>query len=59
MWNNHNRHRDRFEEGKHLYRIVGDELRELKRHYLALGEVVARQAPHLNWTKRGIARHAS
>ena len=57
---NHSRNAERFIEGKHFYKLVGDELRGMK-HRLSLSESVkiARNVRSLIlWTERGAARHA-
>ncbi|EMG9443952.1 ORF6N domain-containing protein [Escherichia coli] len=57
---NHARNVERFIEGKHFYKLVGDELRGMK-HRLSLSESVkiARNVRSLIlWTERGAARHA-
>ncbi|EIS4728776.1 ORF6N domain-containing protein, partial [Salmonella enterica] len=57
---NHARNAERFIEGKHFFKLVGLELRELK-HRLSLSESVkiARNVRSLIlWTERGAARHA-
>lgn len=57
---NHSRNTERFVEGKHFYKLAGDELREMK-HRLSLSESVkiARNVRSLIlWTERGAARHA-
>ncbi|EHN6227754.1 ORF6N domain-containing protein [Salmonella enterica] len=57
---NHARNTERFIEGKHFFKLVGQELRELK-HRLSLSESVkiARNVCSLIlWTERGAARHA-
>ena len=57
---NHARNAERFIEGKHFYKLVGDELRGMK-HRLSLSESV--KIAHnvrslIPWTERGAARHA-
>ncbi|WP_228012334.1 ORF6N domain-containing protein [Salmonella enterica] len=57
---NYSRNSERFVEGKHFYKLVGDELRDMK-HRLSLSESVkiARNVRSLIlWTERGAARHA-
>ncbi|EBU0332636.1 ORF6N domain-containing protein [Salmonella enterica subsp. enterica serovar Muenchen] len=57
---NHARNAERFIEGKHFFKLVSQELRELK-HRLSLSESVkiARNVRSLIlWTERGAARHA-
>ncbi|EEZ2791935.1 ORF6N domain-containing protein [Escherichia coli] len=57
---NHARNAERFIEGKHFYKLVGDELRGMK-HRLSLSESVkiARNVRSLIlWTECGAARHA-
>jgi hypothetical protein len=49
----------RFEEGKHFFRVAGDELRELKDRVGINDSVVGKRARSLLlWTERGAARHA-
>jgi hypothetical protein len=54
---NHSRNLDRFEEGKHFYKVAGDELRDLR---LALSEsqISSKARSLILWTERGAARHA-
>ena len=55
---NHTRNKSRFIEGKHFFKIVGQELREFKKS-LTLLKMVSPNAKHLTlWTERGAARHA-
>lgn len=56
--NNFLRNADRFIEGKHFFKIVGQELREFKKS-LTILKMVSQNAKHLVlWTERGAARHA-
>lgn len=56
---NFERNADRFEEGKHFFRIQGDELREFKNNHQTDSRLVAKKAAHLIlWTERGAMRHA-
>lgn len=56
---NFERNADRFEAGKHFFKIEGDELREFKNNQPTDSRVVAKRAAHLIlWTERGAARHA-
>ncbi|CNH64423.1 ORF6N domain-containing protein [Yersinia enterocolitica] len=55
---NHSRNQTRFEDGKHYFKLVGDELRTFK-HKVTESYLVATRAKHLIlWTERGAARHA-
>ena len=57
---NHARNAERFIEGKHFYKLVGDELRGMK-HRLSLSEsvkIVRNVRSLILWTERGAARHA-
>lgn len=54
---NFNRNRDRFIEGKHFFRLEGDELRVMKRDWTDCPIAENVNALYL-WTKRGAARHA-
>ncbi len=55
---NHTRNKSKFIEGKHFYKVVGDELRQFKSS-LTSSEIVSQNAKHLIlWTERGAARHA-
>ncbi|MGT3194384.1 ORF6N domain-containing protein [Yersinia enterocolitica] len=55
---NHSRNQTRFENGKHYFKLVGDELRTFK-HKVTESYLVATRAKHLIlWTERGAARHA-
>ncbi|NIA76327.1 ORF6N domain-containing protein [Providencia rettgeri] len=55
---NHRSNIDRFEEGKHYFKIEGSDLREFK-NKVTNGDFVASRAKHLVlWTERGAARHA-
>lgn len=58
--NNFARNVDRFEVGKHFFKIEGEELRELKHKPSLSGSVkIARNVRSLIlWTERGAARHA-
>ncbi|EOG2973032.1 ORF6N domain-containing protein, partial [Salmonella enterica] len=50
--------RQRFIEGKHFFRVEGDELRELKNRPEIIG-LVGKNARSLTlWTERGAANHA-
>lgn len=49
----------RFEEGKHFFRLAGDDLREFKNRVGLNDSVVGKKARSLLlWTDRGAARHA-
>lgn len=55
---NYHRHRERFTEGKHFYKVEGAELRAIK-DSMSLRDAVGPNARSLIlWTERGIARHA-
>lgn len=54
---NFNRNKERFEEGKHYFKLEGDSLREFKASYQI--DTNLRFAPVLYlWTKRGASRHS-
>lgn len=56
---NFERNASRFEEGKHFFKIKGDELRQFKSDIPTDSRLVAKRAAHLIlWTERGAARHA-
>ena len=56
--NNFLRNTGRFVEGKHFFKIMGEQLREFKKS-LTLLKMVSPNAKHLTlWTERGAARHA-
>ena len=56
---NFHRNRDRFIEGKHFFKIIGDELKHFLGNLVTDGYLVDKHAPSLYlWTKRGAARHA-
>lgn len=56
---NHHENKDRFVEGKHFFKVVGDELRNLR---VALNYSQNPISPKVRslilWTERGAARHA-
>ncbi|HHP4841519.1 TPA: ORF6N domain-containing protein [Acinetobacter baumannii] len=55
---NHLRNLERFVEGKHFYKLVGEELRNFKKALTSL-KIVSPNARALTlWTERGAARHA-
>lgn len=55
---NHDRNKDRFVEGKHYYKITGDELKKFKKA-LSSSKILSQNASSLIlWTERGAARHA-
>ncbi|MGT3255758.1 ORF6N domain-containing protein [Yersinia enterocolitica] len=55
---NYSRNQTRFKDGKHYFKLVGDELRTFK-HKVTESYLVATRAKHLIlWTERGAARHA-
>ncbi|HIQ36213.1 MAG TPA: ORF6N domain-containing protein [Acinetobacter venetianus] len=56
--NNYLRNSARFVEGKHFFKLVGDQLKKFK-NLPSLRGLVNKRAPHLTlWTERGAARHA-
>ncbi len=55
---NHSRNLERFVEGKHFFKLVGEELKSFKKALTSL-KIVSQNAKHLVlWTERGAARHA-
>ncbi|MEM9992843.1 MAG: ORF6N domain-containing protein [Acinetobacter pittii] len=55
---NHLRNLTHFIEGKHFFKLIGDELRTFKKSLTSL-KIVSQNAKHLIlWTERGAARHA-
>jgi hypothetical protein len=55
---NHIRNLERFVEGKHFFKLVGEELRNFKKALTSL-KIVSPNARALTlWTERGAARHA-
>ncbi|XTZ40050.1 ORF6N domain-containing protein [Salmonella enterica] len=56
---NHHENKDRFVEGKHFFKVVGDELKQLR---VALNYSQNSISPKVRslilWTERGAARHA-
>lgn len=55
---NYNNNKERFVEGKHFYKLEGDELRNFK-HRVENFDLVGKNANILYlWTKRGVARHS-
>lgn len=56
---NFERNAERFEEGKHFFKIQGEELRQFKNNQPAESRLVGKNAAHLIlWTERGAMRHA-
>lgn len=56
---NFNRNKDKFIEGKHYYRLEGQELREFKSHLTNCNVPINKFASQLYlWTKRGASRHS-
>lgn len=56
--NNYKRNETRFEEGKHYFKVTGNELKELKKQPSLRG-LVSKMVSHLLlYTERGAARHA-
>lgn len=55
---NHRNNTARFEEGKHYFKVEGNDLKEFK-NKVTNSDFVANRAKHLIlWTERGAARHA-
>lgn len=54
---NHSRNRSRFTEGKHFYRITGDNLKNL-RLTMSKSQIPAKARSLILWTERGAMRHA-
>lgn len=54
---NHNRNKDRFVEGKHFFKIVGQELKEFVTS-LKIVTNFSKVRSLILWTERGAARHA-
>nr|WP_210484273.1 ORF6N domain-containing protein [Pantoea ananatis] len=53
---NHVRNESRFEEGKHFFKVTGDELKNIR---LSFSESVSKHTTSLIlWTERGASRHA-
>ena len=50
--------KSRFEEGKHYFKLVGEELRDLKNRPEIIGVVGKRAKSVVLWTDRGASRHA-
>ncbi|UYM55316.1 ORF6N domain-containing protein [Leclercia adecarboxylata] len=50
--------KSRFEEGKHYFKVVGAELRDLKNRPEIIGVVGKRARSVVLWTDRGASRHA-
>lgn len=55
---NHLRNANRFEEGKHFFKVEGDALRELKLSLSSLKIVSPNTRSLILWTEKGAARHA-
>ncbi|MFM0488033.1 ORF6N domain-containing protein [Paraburkholderia graminis] len=57
---NFNYNKDRFEEGKHFFRLSGKDLREFKENRVSISDPVtnSRAREIMLWTERGAARHA-
>ncbi|QMV72988.1 ORF6N domain-containing protein [Comamonas piscis] len=56
---NFERNADRFEEGKHFFKIEGEELRQFKNDIPTDSRLVPKRTARLIlWTERGAARHA-
>ena len=57
---NYANNKDRFVEGKHFFKISGNELREFKNYFEDFEVVnIPPRTPHFTlWTERGAARHA-
>ncbi|EBV7178827.1 ORF6N domain-containing protein [Salmonella enterica subsp. enterica serovar Thompson] len=56
--NNFNRNKSRFVEGKHYFKVEGEELQELKRLNSLRGLVSKYTSQLILWTERGAANHA-
>ncbi|MDY7559968.1 ORF6N domain-containing protein [Pseudomonas sp. CCC3.2] len=56
--NNHARNSDRFEPGKHFFKVEGTDLAELKNRPSLRGSVASKARSLILWTERGAARHA-
>ncbi|EFF3617221.1 ORF6N domain-containing protein [Escherichia coli] len=54
---NHKRNSDRFVEGKHFFKVVGEELKNL-RLSLRESQISPKTRSLILWTERGAARHA-
>lgn len=54
---NFNNNKDHFEEGKHFFKIEGDELRDFKNYIQNLDVVGSRTKSLYLWTRRGASRH--
>ncbi|TCB36856.1 ORF6N domain-containing protein [Acinetobacter sp. ANC 4910] len=55
---NHSRNLKHFVEGKHFFKLIGEELRNFKKAVTSF-KIVSQNAKHLVlWTERGAARHA-
>jgi len=54
---NHSRNKARFVEGKHFYRIAGQDLKDL-RVSLSNSQIPAKARSVILWTERGAMRHA-
>ena len=55
---NHARNSERFIEGKHFYKVEGDQLRNLKDSLTSLKIVSPNARSLMLWTEKGAARHA-
>ena len=55
---NHLRNAERFEIGKHFFKLEGDELKQFKNQPTNSGSVQKRASSLILWTERGAARHA-
>lgn len=55
---NFNRNKDRFVEGKHYYKLTGQELKEFKNSVTDSNLVDKRTPSLMLWTERGALRHA-
>lgn len=56
--NNYKRNAERFEPGKHFFKVEGEDLRGLKNRPSLRGSVGNRARSVILWTERGAARHA-
>lgn len=54
---NFKRNSDRFIEGKHYYKLIGDELRNFKNNYMTDSQLVDKRAAQIIlWTEKGASR---
>ncbi|ENU62483.1 phage antirepressor KilAC domain-containing protein [Acinetobacter lwoffii] len=55
---NYSRNSERFEEGKHFFKVEGDDLRSLKKSLTDFQVVSPNTRSLMLWTEKGAARHA-